>query len=445
MTGRLKPADNFLAVEVNNTRTPDAIPAMAFDWWNYGGITRDVSLVSVPEAFVEDYFIRLDKDSADRISADVRLSGAPAGTSVLVEIPELKVRETASADERGAAALSFRVKNLKRWSPEDPKLYRVIVSAGRDRVEEMIGFRNVRVEGEDIYLNGAPVFLKSVSFHEEIPQRMGRAFSESDAVMLLSEARALGCNMIRLAHYPQNEYIVRLAEKMGFMLWEEIPVWQGIDFANDATRQKAGRMIREMVGRDRNRCALTFWGVANETQPSESRNEFLRYLISCCRELDDTRLIVAAFDLVRFDRDRRLFVIDDPFIEALDVVAVNKYIGCVPSVARHARSGCRAGRCAGETAHHLRIRRRGPLRTARRGRYGQFVERRVSGGPLPGQPPPCSSTFPTCGACRRGFSSISVRRSGSIPRISEGLEPQGAGFGPGIPQESVVSDESLLR
>lgn len=327
VTGRLKPADNFLAVEVNNTRTPDAIPAMAFDWWNYGGITRDVSLVSVPEAFVEDYFIRLDKDSADRISADVRLSGAPAGTSVLVEIPELKVRETASADERGAAALSFRVKNLKRWSPEDPKLYRVIVSAGRDRVEEMIGFRNVRVEGEDIYLNGEPVFLKSVSFHEEIPQRMGRAFSESDAVMLLSEARALGCNMIRLAHYPQNEYIVRLAEKMGFMLWEEIPVWQGIDFANDATRQKAGRMIREMVGRDRNRCALTFWGVANETQPSEPRNEFLRYLISCCRELDDTRLIVAAFDLVRFDRDRQLFVMDDPFIEALDVVAVNKYMG----------------------------------------------------------------------------------------------------------------------
>ena len=327
VTGRLKPADNFLAVEVNNTRTPDAIPAMAFDWWNYGGITRDVSLVCVPEVFVEDYFIRLDKDSADRISADVRLSGAPAGTSVLVEIPELKVRETASADERGAAALSFRVKNLKRWSPEDPKLYRVIVTAGRDRVEEMIGFRNVRVEGEEIYLNGEPVFLKSVSFHEEIPQRMGRAFSESDAVMLLSEARALGCNMIRLAHYPQNEYIVRLAEKMGFMLWEEIPVWQGIDFANDATRQKAGRMIREMVGRDRNRCALTFWGVANETQPSEPRNEFLRYLISCCRELDDTRLIVAAFDLVRFDRDRQLFVMDDPFIEALDVVAVNKYMG----------------------------------------------------------------------------------------------------------------------
>ncbi len=121
VTGKLKPADNFLAVEVNNTRTPDAIPAMAFDWWNYGGITRDVSLVCVPEVFVEDYFIRLDKDSADRISADVRLSGAPAGTSVLVEIPELKVRETASADERGAAALSFRVKNLETLVARGPE------------------------------------------------------------------------------------------------------------------------------------------------------------------------------------------------------------------------------------------------------------------------------------------------------------------------------------
>ena len=327
VTGRLKPEGNFLVVEANNTRTPDAIPAMAFDWWNYGGITRDVMLISVPDTFIEDYFIRLDKDSADRITADVKLSGAAAGTSVGIEIPELNVRETAVTDNKGTASVSFRVKKLERWSPANPKRYRVIVSSDRDRVEERIGFRNIRVEGEDICLNGTPLFLKSVSFHEEIPQRMGRAFSESDAVMLLSEARALGCNMIRLAHYPQNEYIVRLAEQMGFLLWEEIPIWQGIDFANGQTREKAGRMIREMVTRDKNRCALAFWGVANETQPSEARNAFLRHLIGCCREIDDTRLIVAAFDLVRFDRQRQLFVMNDPFIEELDVVAVNKYMG----------------------------------------------------------------------------------------------------------------------
>lgn len=191
----------------------------------------------------------------------------------------------------------------------------------------MIGFRNIWVKGEDVYLNDKPIFLKSIAFHEEIPQRKGRAFSESDAVMLLSEAKALGCNMIRLAHYPQNEYTVRMAEKMGFLLWEEIPIWQGIDFENEETKQKAGNMIKEMVTRDKNRCALAFWGVANETQPSAPRNEFLKYLIGSVKDIDTTRLITAAFDLVRFNRDRQVFVMDDPFIKELDVVAVNKYMG----------------------------------------------------------------------------------------------------------------------
>lgn len=327
VTDLVKDADNFLAVEVNNTRTVDAIPAMAFDWWNYGGITRDVFLVKTPKTFIQDYFIQLDKYKADKIDARIQLSEKAANTSIEIEIPELKIKQTLKTDNEGVASVSFNVKKLERWSPESPKLYKVIVSSDNDKVEEMIGFRNIWVKGEDVYLNDKPIFLKSISFHEEIPQRKGRAFSEADAVMLLSEAKALGCNMIRLAHYPQNEYTVRLTEKMGFLLWEEIPIWQGIDFKNEETKLKAGNMIKEMVMRDKNRCALAFWGVANETQPSEPRNEFLKYLIQCCKDIDTTRLITAAFDLVRFNRDRQVFVMDDPFIKELDVVAVNKYMG----------------------------------------------------------------------------------------------------------------------
>jgi beta-glucuronidase len=327
VTDKVKATDNFLALEVNNTRTPDAIPAMNFDWWNYGGITRDLFLVSMPEVFIEDYFVRLDKNSPTTITATVSLSNPVAGEKLRIEIPELKIDRTFTTGAEGVAEISFEAKKLERWSPESPRLYRVAVSSANDRVEEQIGFRNVRVEGENIILNGKPVFAKSISFHEEIPQRMGRAFSEADATMLLAEAKALGCNMIRLAHYPQNEHTVRLAERMGFMLWEEIPIWQGIDFTNADTYQKAARMIDEMVTRDRNRCALTFWGVANETQPSEARNEFLHRLISRVRALDNTRLVVAAFDNVFFNREAGLFTMNDPFIEELDVVAVNKYMG----------------------------------------------------------------------------------------------------------------------
>ncbi|SER97171.1 glycoside hydrolase family 2 protein [Pedobacter rhizosphaerae] len=328
VTDLVKQSDNFLTLEVNNTRSVDAIPAKSFDWWNYGGITRDVMLVSTPKIFIQDYFIQLDKQRSDQINAQVKLVDNQNNIPVTLEIPELNIKQELVTDQQGVAKLSItNVKKIQRWSPASPKLYQVFISTANDRVEERIGFRNLAVKGTQIYLNDKPIFLKSISFHEEIPQRKGRAFSEADAMMLLSEAKALGCNMIRLAHYPQNEYTVRAAERMGFLLWEETPIWQGIDFENPETKKKAGNMIREMVMRDKNRCALSFWGMANETQPSAARNEFLKYLIKCTKDIDSTRLITAAFDLVRFDRNKQRFVMDDPFINEIDVVAINKYMG----------------------------------------------------------------------------------------------------------------------
>lgn len=327
VTNVVKEGGNFLAVEVDNTRTADAIPALSFDWWNYGGITRDVMLVHTPKNYIRDYFIQLDEYDSDRVHAEVQLSAQNAGQLVKIEIPELKIANKVFTDGTGLAKATFRVRNLERWSPQAPKLYQVIVSSEVDEVKENIGFRNLYVKNTQIYLNDSPVFMKSIGLHEEISQRQGRAYSEQDAIALLSEAKGLGVNMIRLAHYPQNEYIVRLAEQMGLMLWEEIPVWQGIDFKDSSTRLKAQRMYTEMLLRDRNRCALTFWGVANETAPSESRNAFLKSLVELCHKMDTTRLITAAFDLPKLNSETNAFEMEDDFIENLDVVSINKYMG----------------------------------------------------------------------------------------------------------------------
>ena len=326
VTGKLSDGDNFLVVQVNNRRTEDAIPALAFDWWNYGGITRDVMLVSTPEQYVRDYFIRLaEKDSK---SVAVSLSMAlPQETDVRIDIPELKISETVRTDASGRAELVVKTPKLRLWHPDSPVLYDVTLTCGQESVSDRIGFRYLGTDGTDILVNGEPVFMRSISFHEEIPQRKGRAFSQADAQMLLSEAAALGVNMVRLAHYPQHEYIVRLAEDMGIVLWEEIPIWQGIDFEDEGTKAKAQGMLREMIHRDRNRCAVCFWGVANETKPSEARNAFLMSLLDTGRAMDTTRLYVAAFDLVYFNEETRHFEMDDPFTENLDVVAVNKYMG----------------------------------------------------------------------------------------------------------------------
>lgn len=327
VTSQLKEGSNFLCIAVNNTRRKEAIPAMSFDWWNYGGITRDVMLVSVPEVYISDYVVQLDKHLPDIINVRVELSKTIAGENVQVEIPELKQHLQLKTDSEGVACGRIKVKGLKRWSPEMPKCYAVTIKTVADEVKDEIGFRNIEVKGTRIYLNGKETFLRSVSFHEEIPQRMGRAYSEGDAMMLLSEAKALGVNMVRLAHYQQNEYIVRLAEKMGIMLWQEIPVWQDIDFGNKETLAKASDMLRETIRRDRNRCADCFWGIANETKNTPARNAFLRELLRVGKEMDSTRLFTAAYDLAAYDSEKDRFVMDDDFYHNLDVIGINKYMG----------------------------------------------------------------------------------------------------------------------
>ena len=324
---KLKDGDNLLVLEVNNRRQKDAIPAMSFDWWNYGGITRDVMLVTLPETYISDYFIRLDKHRPDIVLIDAELSSEVAGKQIKVDIPQLKRTVTLTTDAAGKASAAVKVRGLRRWSPDDPYLYGVRLSADGDTITDEIGFRNIEVRGTEVLLNGRPVFLRSVSFHEEIPQRMGRACTLGDAMMLLSEARDLGVNMVRLAHYQQNEYIVRQAERMGIMLWQEIPVWQAIDFGNSETLAKASRMLRETIMRDRNRCADCFWGIANETQNTPERNRFLAHLLKTGKDLDTTRLFVAAFDLAYFDKAEDKFVMHDDFYQNLDIVAINKYMG----------------------------------------------------------------------------------------------------------------------
>lgn len=327
VTDVLKDGDNFLCVEVNNTRRKDAIPAMSFDWWNYGGITRDVLLVTVPDTYISNYFIQLDKHLSDIINVNVQMSQAVAGVKVKVQIPELKQSVSLTTDSHGIAQTKLKVKGLQRWSPESPKLYDVTLSTDNETVRDEIGFRNIEVNGTRVVLNGKDIFLKSVSFHEEIPQRMGRAYSEGDAMMLLSEAKALGVNMVRLAHYQQNEYIVRNAEKMGIILWQEIPVWQAIDFGNEETLQKASSMLRETMMRDRNRCANCFWGIANETKNTPERNTFLARLLRVGKDIDTTRLFVAAYDLAAYSSEKDRFVMEDDFYKNLDLIGINKYMG----------------------------------------------------------------------------------------------------------------------
>ena len=327
VTSILKDGDNFLAVRVNNNRRKEAIPAMSFDWWNYGGITRDVMLLEVPQVHVKEAFLRLKKGTTDTLLADITLAEPLEGVAVTVSVPELKLEKSFFTDASGKVSGEIRVKRLKLWSPQAPKLYDVTITALADKVTERIGFRDIDVDGTRILVNGEPVFLKCISFHEEIPMERRRACTAEDARMLVDAAVELGCNAIRLAHYPQNEFIVRYAEEKGLLIWEEIPLWQGIDFSNEETYRKAETYLYEMIARDRNRCAIGFWSISNETRPAPDRDAFLSRLLAYGRSLDSSRLFASAFDVAYYIPEADEFRMNDGFAGQLDVVGINKYMG----------------------------------------------------------------------------------------------------------------------
>ena len=324
ITKLVRDRDNFLVVKVDNKRRRDAVPTLMTDWWNYGGLTREVKLIETPATFVQDYMVQLQRGSRDRVSGWVKLAGDKLAQRVAIRIPEAGVNKSFNTDGNGLATIDFNA-DLKLWSPESPKLYDVTIETETDVVRDQIGFRSIETRGTDILLNGKPIFLRGVCIHEEAPLRGGRAYSREDAVTLLSWAKELGANFVRLAHYPHNEYMVREADRMGIMVWSEIPVYWTIEWENPATLANARNQLSEVIARDKNRAAIVIWSVANETPLSDARLTFLRNLISHARSLDPTRLLSAAME--RHYTDAKTQMIDDPLGEYLDVLGCNEYVG----------------------------------------------------------------------------------------------------------------------
>ncbi|MGD8777920.1 MAG: glycoside hydrolase family 2 TIM barrel-domain containing protein [Ignavibacteria bacterium] len=333
VTDLLKEKGNYLIVGVSNTRSNDYIPSKVTDWFNHGGITRDVKLIEVPKTFISNYFISLDKttlnESTKRINGTLKLEGEALPKTAKVVIPELKIEQEISVDASGITNFTIDADNIELWSPETPKLYDVTIEAGNDKISDKIGFRTIATEGKQILLNGKPIFLRGICLHDENPLRRDRANSIDDARLVLGWAKELGCNFMRLAHYPHQENIVRLADQMGILLWEELPLYWGINWGNQEVLQKAKKQYTEIINRDYNRACSIIWSIANETGPTPARNEFLKSLANHIRSLDNTRLLSAACkkDQAVDGHPDAEYTINDPIIEFLDIISFNEYLG----------------------------------------------------------------------------------------------------------------------
>ena len=329
ITNTIKNGENFIIVKVNNQRKAENVPTLIFDWWNYGGITRDVYLIEVNNVYIQNYFLYLDKNNTNEnektIIIKAELNVKKKGKAIEISIPQLNFRQIYMTDEDGKISEIIKVNNLLLWSPENPVLYKIELKLDNEIIKDEIGFRTIETIGKKLLLNGEPIFLRGVCIHDEKPNGGGRTNSPQDARTLLGWAKEMGCNFVRLAHYPHNEYMIREAEKLGIMVWSEIPVYWAISWDNLKTFDNAKSQLTNVINRDKNRANVIIWSIANETPQGYFRDKFLSQLAIYIKSLDNTRLISMAMLLTRNKKSKNTVV--DNMNKYIDIISINEYYG----------------------------------------------------------------------------------------------------------------------
>lgn len=340
--------ENVIALKVENHLRPDRVPSggmgetgpspgypdTTFDFFPYAGIHRPVVLCAVPQGFIEDITVITRREGKDaRVEVRVQVCGGPAkGRITLTGNGQRIETEMRSRDTVGAAEL--RVPCARLWSPADPFLYNLTVSAGEDVYTLPVGLRTVEVCGKEFLLNGEPVYFRGFGRHEDF-FASGRGLNLPLLVQDYDRMRWVGANSYRTSHYPYSEEEMMMADRMGFLVIDEIPA-ANLVLGDEATvaRQKAIclRMIEELIARDKNRAAVVMWSVANEpTLPNlidrltgkdtspvpEYATRFLRDLVQHVRTLDPTRPVTLT----------GMMGAPLEWQEFTDVICVNRYWG----------------------------------------------------------------------------------------------------------------------
>ena len=319
ITGRVKD-QNRLIVAVDASRRDDRVPMTNSDWFYYGGIYRDVLFVRTGRTVIKDWFVRLVPGSGyKKIAIDAEVDGVLDGKGRF-SIPELGIEK--EIEFKGGKASAVIDASPELWSPENPKLYDTELEYDTDKVSSRIGFREFKVVGNDIMLNGKSRFLNGICVHED-HIKLGKSTNDDVIRETIRVAKEeLHATFLRLAHYPHSQRFAEIADEMGIMLWEEIPVYWAIDFTNPVTMADAKNQLSELIKRDRNRASIMIWSVGNENPDTDERFAFMSGLAEHARSLDPTRAISAAC-LVDEVGEK----IDDRLASKLDIIGINEYYG----------------------------------------------------------------------------------------------------------------------
>jgi beta-galactosidase len=333
LTGLLRPRGNVLAVRLDsrfNLNVPPNRPGPSawVDYWQPGGLYRDVRLRVVPPVFLADVFAKPVNvlDSAARqvvVQATVDAAAAPAGPAVVAvrllddgrEVASARVPVAIGGPGQGTVTATLSgLEDVRLWDIDDPALYTVAAEliVDEERVHEhrvRTGFREARFALDGFYLNGRRVKLFGVDRHQFFPFAGGAMPARVQARDAEIMRRELNCNMVRCAHYPQAEAFYDACDEVGLLAWEEAAGWQYL--GDEAWKALAYRDVGEMIVRDRNHPSIIIWGARLNETPNDTA--LYTRTNELAHALDDSRPTAGAMAGLRLTKDYQqdVFAEDD--------------------------------------------------------------------------------------------------------------------------------------
>jgi beta-glucuronidase len=342
-------SSNYLAVEIDNRIDAGTIPGFAergdpkawYDWWDYGGIVRDVWLTMSGPLEVNRQQIRSHVEAGEAVVEDQIVVenhlGQKQEFSIAMNVlgPDNKTvaHETRTVTVTPGTvpiAISTQIRNPELWSIDHPKLYsaqvQVIDLQGHvlDQHSDTFGIRTLEIRDRHLFLNGERVRLTGVARHED---SVSEGLAETTGTMRYDydDMKSLQVALTRPVHYPQNPFILEYADRHGILLIPEIPVWQ---FSEAQLRDPrvlalAKQQMREMIEESGNHPSIFAWSVCNESDTGTPGGvAYFRTMRDYIRQIDPTRFVTYADDKLP-----KLQRATDSAANDADFLMMNQYFG----------------------------------------------------------------------------------------------------------------------
>ena len=325
--------DNEIVVAVDNAPNERVYPQMA-DFTFYGGLYRDVNVISVGEAHFDlDYYggpalmVTPEVKGADAdVEIEVFVTGCADGDELeytILDGGQEVAKQTVSAD---TTKVSFTISDVHLWNGrKDPHLYtaQVVLKRAGEAVDERsarFGCRTYEIDPEKGFiLNGERYPLHGVSRHQDRPKK-GNALSHEDHEEDIALILEMGANTIRLAHYQHDQYFYNLCDEKGLVIWAEIPY---ISRHMPGGRENTISQMKELITQNYNHASIVVWGLSNEITMNGEKDPDLienhRILNDLCHKMDPTRLTTVAVV--------SMCSIDSEYLKIPDVISYNHYYG----------------------------------------------------------------------------------------------------------------------